>query len=65
MAHVYRGTNSREDRNPILYGMARCYAARVQEWYYRLREMSRLTMSERAEDLSLLSYTVYDTWFNA
>ena len=23
LAHVYRGTNSREDRNPILYGIAR------------------------------------------
>jgi hypothetical protein len=32
--------NSREDRNPILYGMARCYAALVQEWYYLLLEMS-------------------------
>src|SRR6266550_9207204 len=40
MAHVYRGTNSREDRNPILNGMARCYAALVQEWYYLLLEMS-------------------------
>ena len=24
MAHVYRGKHSREVRNPILYGMARC-----------------------------------------
>src|SRR3954462_12040792 len=34
VAHVYRGKNSRENRNPILYGMARYWAALVQEWYY-------------------------------
>jgi hypothetical protein len=40
MAHAYRGANSREDRNPILYGMARYWAALVQEWYYVLPELS-------------------------
>src|SRR5213595_632066 len=40
MAHAYRGKNSREDRNPILYGMARHRAALVQEWYYGLPQLS-------------------------
>jgi hypothetical protein len=40
MAHVYRGKDSRENRNPILYGMARYKAALVQEWYYLLPELS-------------------------
>ena len=31
-----RGENSREIRNPILFGMARYWAALVQEWYYLL-----------------------------
>lgn len=48
MAHAYRGENSREDRNPILYGMARYWAALVQEWYYPPLEMSSLLMSKRA-----------------
>jgi hypothetical protein len=47
MAHAYRGENSREYRNPILYGMARYWAALVQEWYYPPQEMSRL-LSRRA-----------------
>lgn len=35
MAHAFRGMNSREDRNRILYGMARLLELRlVQEWYY-------------------------------
>ena len=40
MAHAYRGKNSREDRNPILYGMARYRPALVQEWYYGLSQLS-------------------------
>ena|SRR5438105_12931940 len=47
MAHVYRGRDSRENRNLILYGMARCYAARVQEWYYPPSELSRLSVPTR------------------
>jgi hypothetical protein len=31
-----RGENSREIGNPILFGMARYWAALVQEWYYLL-----------------------------
>jgi len=41
MAHAFRGLNSREDRNPILYGMSRADRLRfVQEWYYLLLELS-------------------------
>jgi hypothetical protein len=40
MALVYRGKDSREYRNPILYGMARYWAALVQEWYYLLLQLS-------------------------
>jgi hypothetical protein len=40
MALVYRGEASREYRNPILNGMARYWAALVQEWYYLPPEMS-------------------------
>ena len=32
MAHAYRGYASRDYRNPILYGMARYWAALMQEW---------------------------------
>jgi hypothetical protein len=40
MAHGDRGENSREIRNPILFGKARYWAALVQEWYYLLLQMS-------------------------
>ena len=40
MAHGDRGENSREIRNPILFGKARYRAALVQEWYYRSPQMS-------------------------
>ena len=47
MAHGDRGENSREIRNPILFGMARYKAALVQEWYYRAPEMSSNKLNGR------------------
>ncbi len=47
MAHGDRGENSREIRNPILFGIARYWAALVQEWYYRPLEMSSNKLNGR------------------